>query len=262
MKRSFAQALGREFVRVALGGVHDEAELRGHRRTYVGARPGRIVRALTEAGTMNPVIAARRGRQAGRRLARRPVVGAARGARPGAEPHVPRPLPRGRPRPVGRAVPRDRQRARDHPRPAAGPAGGRSASTATPRTRRSRIARDHLLARQLERNGLTADDVTVTDDALRRVVIDYTREAGVRHLERELGKLLRKTAARDRVGRRRRRRSSIDADDVAPALGRAKFYAEVAERTSVPGVATGLAVTGVGGDVLFIEATAMDGDAA
>ena len=121
------------------------------------------------------------------------------------------------------------------------------------------IARDHLLARQLERNGLTADDVSVTDDALRAVVTDHTREAGVRNLERELGKLLRKTAARIASGTATPP-ITIDVDDVQPALGRAKFHGETAERTGVPGVATGLAVTGVGGDVLFIEATTMDGE--
>ena len=105
------------------------------------------------------------------------------------------------------------------------------------------IARDHLLARQLERNGLTADDVTVSDEALRGVVVDYTREAGVRNLERELGKLLRKTAARVASGEATPP-VAIDEDSIAPALGRPKFFAEVAERTSVPGVATGLAVTG------------------
>ena len=121
------------------------------------------------------------------------------------------------------------------------------------------IARDHLLARQLERNGLTADDVSVTDDALRAVVTDHTREAGVRNLERELGKLLRKTAARIASGEATPP-VAIDVTDVQPALGRPKFHSETAERTGVPGVATGLAVTGVGGDVLFIEATTMDGE--
>ncbi|HEY3671869.1 MAG TPA: S16 family serine protease, partial [Acidimicrobiia bacterium] len=106
---------------------------------------------------------------------------------------------------------------------------------------------------------LTADDVTVTDNALRAVVTDHTREAGVRSLERELGKLLRKTAARIASGSATPP-VTIDVDDVQPALGRAKFHAESAERTGVPGVATGLAVTGVGGDVLFIEATTMDGE--
>jgi ATP-dependent Lon protease len=121
------------------------------------------------------------------------------------------------------------------------------------------IGRDHLLARQLDANGLVPDDVTVTDDALRRVVVDYTREAGVRNLERELGKVLRKTAARIASGAATPP-VAIDADDVAEALGRPKFFAEVADRTGVPGVVTGLAVTGSGGDVLFVEANAMEGE--
>jgi ATP-dependent Lon protease len=127
------------------------------------------------------------------------------------------------------------------------------------------IGRDHLLARQLERNGLVPDDVVVTDAALRRVVVDYTREAGVRGLERELGKLLRKIAARIATNAGSPERTppspiTIDADDVVDALGRPKFFAEVADRTGVPGVVTGLAVTGSGGDVLFVEANTMDGE--
>src|SRR5262249_50568182 len=118
------------------------------------------------------------------------------------------------------------------------------------------IARDHLLSRQLERNGLDADEVAVTDDALRRIVADYTREAGVRNLERELGKALRKVATRLASGEAEAP-VTVDGDDVRTYLGRAKFFFEAADRTAAPGVATGLAVTGVGGDVLYIEATSL-----
>jgi ATP-dependent Lon protease len=120
------------------------------------------------------------------------------------------------------------------------------------------IARDHLLERQEERNGLNADEVAVTDDAIRQVVSDYTREAGVRNLERELGKVLRKVATRLARGDAQAP-VKVDVADVREYLGRPRFFFEAAERTSVPGVATGLAVTGTGGDVLFIEATRLEG---
>ncbi len=194
---SVARALGREFVRVALGGVHDEAELRGHRRTYVGARPGRIVRALTEAGTMNPVIVLDEVDKLGNDW-------------------------RGDPSSALLEVldPAQNHTFRDHYLEVdldlsdvlflatanvldtiPGPLLDRLEIIRLDgytEDEKVAIARDHLLARQLERNGLTADDVSVTDDALRAVVTDHTREAGVRNLERELGKLLRKTAATDR----------------------------------------------------------------
>ena len=195
---SVARSLGREFVRVALGGVHDEAELRGHRRTYVGSRPGRIVRALTEAGTMNPVIVLDEVDKLGNDW-------------------------RGDPSSALLEVldPAQNHTFRDHYLEVdldlsdvlflatanvldtiPGPLLDRLEIIRLDgytEEEKVAIARDHLLERQLERNGLTADDVTVTDDALRAVVTDHTREAGVRTLERELGKLLRKTAAQDRV---------------------------------------------------------------
>jgi ATP-dependent Lon protease len=260
---SVARSLGREFVRVALGGVHDEAELRGHRRTYVGSRPGRIVRALTEAGTMNPVIVLDEVDKLGNDWRGDPSAALLEVLDP-AQNHT----------------------FRDHYLEVdldlsdvlflatanvldtiPGPLLDRLEIIRLDgytEDEKVAIARDHLLARQLERNGLTADDVSVTDDALRAVVTDHTREAGVRNLERELGKLLRKTAAR-LVSERGASGAAtppvtIDRDDVQPALGRAKFHAETADRTGVPGVATGLAVTGAGGDVLFIEATTMDGE--
>ncbi|HEX2737344.1 MAG TPA: endopeptidase La, partial [Acidimicrobiia bacterium] len=255
---SVARALGRKFVRVALGGVHDEAELRGHRRTYVGARPGRIVRALTEAGTMNPVVL----------LDEVDKLGADW---------------RGDPSSALLEVldPAQNHTFRDHylevdldlsdvlflatanvAETIPGPLLDRMEVVRLDgytEDEKVSIARDHLFARQLERNGLAADEVLLGDDALRVIVTDYTREAGVRNLERELGKILRKVAARI-AGGETAPPVTIEPDSVRDYLGRAKFFAEAAERTAVPGVATGLAVTGTGGDVLFIEASAMEGE--
>jgi ATP-dependent Lon protease len=255
---SIARALGRQFVRIALGGVHDEAEIRGHRRTYIGARPGRVVRALTEAGTMNPVVV----------LDEVDKVGADW---------------RGDPSSALLEVldPEQNHTFRDHYLEidldlsdvlflATANQLDTIPSALLDRLEVIRldgytedekvaIARDHLLVRQIDRNGLHGDDVHVSDDALRRIVVDHTREAGVRNLERELGKLLRKVAARV-AGGDAVRPVEVDGEDVASLLGRPKFYAEAVERTTTPGVATGLAVTGTGGDVLFVEATAMDGE--
>jgi ATP-dependent Lon protease len=255
---SVARATGREFVRVALGGVRDEAEIRGHRRTYVGALPGRIVRAIKEAGTMNPVVL----------LDEVDKLGADW---------------RGDPSSALLEVldPAQNHTFRDHyldldldlsevlflatanvAETIPGPLLDRMEVVRLDgytEDEKVAIARDHLLARQLERNGLSADDVTVTDDALRAVVVEYTREAGVRSLERELGKLLRKVAAKVAAGERDA--VVVDAAQVAELLGRKRFFIEdVADRTAAPGVATGLAVTGTGGDVLFVEATMLAGD--
>jgi ATP-dependent Lon protease len=255
---SVARALGRTFVRVALGGVRDEAEIRGHRRTYVGARPGRIVRAVTEAGTMNPVVL----------LDEVDKLGADW---------------RGDPSSALLEVldPAQNHTFRDHylevdldlsevlflatanvAETIPGPLLDRMEVVRLDgytEDEKVTIARDHLLPRQTERNGLAPGEVEVSDDALRVVVTDYTREAGVRNLERELGKLLRKIAARV-AGGEATTPVPVDGDGVPPLLGRPKFFAEAAERTAAPGVATGLAVTGTGGDVLFIEATAMEGE--
>ncbi len=255
---SVARALGRRFVRVALGGIHDEAEIRGHRRTYVGAMPGRIVRALKDADTKNPVMM----------LDEIDKVGADW---------------RGDPSSALLEVldPAQNHTFRDHYldvdldlsevlfvatgnvfETIPGPLLDRMEIIRLDgytEEEKVAIARDHLLERQLSRNGLSADEVTVTDDALRVIVGDYTREAGVRNLEREIGKLLRKVATRV-ASASVETPVTVDAGDVREHLGRQKFWFEAAERTSVPGVATGLAVTGVGGDVLFIEATRMDGE--
>jgi ATP-dependent Lon protease len=252
---SVARALGRKFVRISLGGIHDEAEIRGHRRTYVGALPGRIVRALKDAGTKNPVMM----------LDEIDKVGADW---------------RGDPSSALLEVldPAQNHTFRDHyldvdldlSEVLFITTGNVAETIPDPLLDRMEIirldgytedekiaiARDHLLARQLERNGLNAEEVSVTDEALRLIVGDYTREAGVRNLEREIGKLLRKVATKI-AGGGVQTPVMVDGGDVREYLGRQKFFFEAADRTSVPGVATGLAVTGTGGDVLFIEATAM-----
>jgi ATP-dependent Lon protease len=255
---SVARALGRKFVRISLGGIHDEAEIRGHRRTYVGALPGRIVRALKEAGTKNPVMM----------LDEVDKVGADW---------------RGDPSSALLEVldPAQNHTFRDHylevdldlsevlfistanvSETIPGPLLDRMEVIRLDgytEDEKVAIARDHLLTRQEERNGLRSDEVEITDDALRQVVGDYTREAGVRNLERELGKVLRKVATRVASGQAQAP-VRVDAADIREYLGRPRFFFEAAERTSVPGVATGLAVTGTGGDVLFIEATRLEGD--
>jgi ATP-dependent Lon protease len=255
---SIAHALGREFVRISLGGLHDEAEIRGHRRTYIGALPGRIVRALRDAGTMNPVIL----------LDEVDKVGSDW---------------RGDPSAALLEVldPAQNHSFRDHyldvevdlsevvflatanltdtiPAPLLDRMETIAFDGYTTEEKLA-IARGYLLPRQLKRNGLEAEEVEAGDDILRSVIAEYTREAGVRQLERELGKLLRGAATRIASGEAEQP-IVLDADAVHDALGRQRFFQESVERTAIPGVSTGLAVTGTGGDVLFIEATAMEGD--
>ena len=254
---SIARATGRKFVRMSLGGVRDEAEIRGHRRTYIGALPGRLVRALRDAGTMNPVIM----------LDEVDKVGADW---------------RGDPSAALLEVldPAQNHAFRDHyldveldlsqvlfvatanvADTIPGPLRDRleiirfDGYTLAEKTA---IARGYLWPRQIERNGLRPDEVTIEDDVLRTLVAEYTREAGVRQLERELGTVLRKTATRI-ASATATAPVRIDLAVVRDALGRQKFFQEAAARTAVPGVATGLAVTGTGGDVLFVEAAVMAG---
>jgi ATP-dependent Lon protease len=255
---SIARATGRKFVRMSLGGVRDEAEIRGHRRTYVGALPGRLVRALKDAGTMNPVIL----------LDEVDKLGADW---------------RGDPSAALLEVldPAQNHAFQDHYLDveldlshvlfvATANVADTIPSPLLDRMEVIRfdgytidekvaIGRDYLWPRQVERNGLRPSDVTIHADVLRFVVANYTREAGVRQLERELGTVLRKAAARVAEGRQTTTPLVIDTAAVLEALGRPKVHQEVAARTSVPGVATGLAVTGTGGDVLFVEAASLAG---
>src|SRR6476620_7031078 len=254
---SIARATGREFVRRPLGGVRDEAEIRGHRRTYIGALPGRLVRALRDAGTMNPVIM----------LDEVDKVGADwRGDPSAALLEVLDPAQNHSFRDHYLDVELDLSQvmfiatanvAETIPGPLLDrmeviPFDGYTVDE------KVAIAKGYLWPRQRDRNGLREDEVEVTDAVLDSVVTEYTREAGVRQLERELGKLLRKTATRI-VGGGVETPVAITIDTVRDALGRQRFFQESAERTAVPGVATGLAVTGTGGDVLFVEATSMKG---
>ncbi|MGD0833375.1 MAG: endopeptidase La [Candidatus Dormibacteria bacterium] len=250
---SVARALGRKFARVSLGGIRDEADIRGFRRTYVGAQPGRIVRALKEAGTKNPVIM----------LDEIDKVGSDW---------------RGDPSAALLEVldPAQNNTFRDHylevdldlSEVLFIPTANISETILPPLLDRMElirldgyteqeklgIARDHLLPRQVAQAGLSTEEVEIGDDAILKVITDHTREAGVRNLERELGRITRKVATRIATGDVATP-VVVGSDQVREYLGRPKFDNEVKERTSVPGVATGLAVTGTGGEVLFVEAT-------
>ena len=254
---SVANALGRKFVRVSLGGVRDEAEIRGHRRTYVGAQPGRLVRALREAGTMNPVIV----------LDEVDKIGADyRGDPSSALLEVLDPAQNHTFRDHYLEVDLDLSRVlfiatANVIETIPGPLLDRMEVIRIDgytESEKVSIAKHHLVGRQLTRAALREDEVQISDEALRAIVADYTREAGVRNLERELGKLLRKVATKLASGERQAP-VVVEADDVRGWLGRPHFFFEAADRTSVPGVVTGLAVTGAGGDVLFVEASVSDG---
>ncbi|NUR42421.1 MAG: endopeptidase La, partial [Streptomyces sp.] len=258
---SVAHAMGRKFVRVALGGVRDEAEIRGHRRTYVGALPGRIVRAIREAGSMNPVVLLDEIDKVGSDFRGDPAAALLEVLDP-AQNHT----------------------FRDHYLEVELDLSDvvflatANVLEAIPEALLDRmelvrldgytedekvvIARDHLLPRQLERAGLAADEVTLDESALRKLAGEYTREAGVRTLERAIARLLRKVAAQHELGERKLPFTVTDGE-LRDLIGRPHHVPESAQdpaerRTAVPGVATGLAVTGAGGDVLFVEASLAD----
>jgi ATP-dependent Lon protease len=254
---SIANATGRKFVRMSLGGVRDEAEIRGHRRTYIGALPGRLVRALRDAGTMNPVIL----------LDEVDKVGADwRGDPSAALLEVLDPAQNHSFRDHYLDVELDLSQVMfiataNQADTIPGPLLDRMEVIrfdGYTSDEKLAIAKGFLWPRQRDRNGLREDEVSISDEVIRTIISEYTREAGVRNLERELGTLLRKTATRIASGQATAP-VEIDVDVVRDALGRQKFFQESAIRTAVPGVATGLAVTGTGGDVLFVEATSMNG---
>ncbi|AUH40671.1 endopeptidase La [Streptomyces sp. CMB-StM0423] len=260
---SVARAMGRKFVRVALGGVRDEAEIRGHRRTYVGALPGRVVRAIKEAGSMNPVVLLDEIDKVGSDFRGDPAAALLEVLDP-AQNHTFRDhyleveldlsdvvfLATAN---VLEAIPEALLDRMELVR-----------LDGYTEDEKVTIARDHLLPRQLERAGLEAGEVAVADDALRKLAGEYTREAGVRNLERALARLLRKIAAQHELGDAKLP-YTVGVDALRPLIGRPHHTPESAtdpasRRTAVPGVATGLAVTGAGGDVLYIEASLADAE--
>ncbi len=255
--RSIARALGRAFERISVGGVRDEAEIRGHRRTYIGAMPGTIIRALRDAGANNPLFMIDEIDKMGADF-------------------------RGDPSSAMLEVldPEQNQTFRDHyldlPFDLSSVMFVTTANTLdmVPGPLRDRmeviqlagyteaekleIAKRYLVPRQIERNGLTRSRIAFTDAGLRTIVTDYTREAGVRQLEREIGSVCRKVARQVAEGKVKRK-ATISEPRVRALLGKRRFFAETRRRTARPGVATGLAWTPVGGEVLFVEATAMPG---
>ena len=255
---SVARALGRKFVRVSLGGVRDEAEIRGHRRTYVGALPGRLVRAIREAGSMNPVILLDEVDKVGSDYRGDPSAALLEVLDP-AQNHTFRDhyleveldlsdvvfLATAN---VAETIPEPLLDRMELVR-----------LDGYTEAEKVAIARGHLLPRLLDRAGLTAEEVSVDDSALHLIAGEYTHEAGVRQLERSLAKVLRKVTTELSV-EPDRGPVEVTAEHLVPYLGRPRFTPESAERTSVPGVSTGLAVTGAGGDVLFVEANIAPGD--
>jgi ATP-dependent Lon protease len=254
--QSIAKAIGLKFGRVSLGGVHDEAEIRGHRRTYIGSLPGNIAQAIRKAGTRNPVLMLDEVDKLSASFQGDPFSALLEVLDPEQnntfrDNYLGVPFDLSKVLFIGTAnvldaIPpplRDRMEIIE--------------LTGYTEEEKLQIARRYLLSRQLTANGLNTAQVDVSEEALRRVIVDYTREAGVRSLERQIGALLRNAAVTIASGSAQS--VSIGADDVARILGAARFESDVALRTSVPGVATGLAWTPAGGDILFIESSRVRG---
>lgn len=256
--QSIAHAMGRKFIRMSLGGIHDEAEIRGHRRTYIGAMPGRILQSLRRVGTRNPVFMLDEIDK---------LSSDFRGDPASALLEVLDPEQNAEFRDNYLEVPVDLSQVMfittaNQLETIPGPLLDRMEViriAGYTETEKVMIARNYLIPRQLKENGLLPDEVKFTDEAIRIIIRNYTREAGVRNLEREIGGVCRKIATQ--ITENGQPDLEIDAKDVRQLLGRTRFQGneEVALRTSLPGVATGLAWTPVGGDVLFIEATKMPG---
>lgn len=255
--QSIARALGLKFQRTSLGGVHDEAEIRGHRRTYIGALPGNIIQGLRKAGTRNPVVMLDEIDKLSNSLHGDPSAALLEVLDPEQnstfrDNYIAQPFDLSRVLFIATAnqldtIPaplRDRMEIIE--------------LTGYTSEEKLQIAKRYLVARQLKANGLDSSQITITDDALDRLIRDYTREAGCRSLERKIGALIRNAAMQ--IAQAQRPQVTFEADDLDPVLGATRFENEVAQRTSVPGVATGLAWTPVGGDILFIESARLPGN--
>jgi ATP-dependent Lon protease len=254
--RSIARALGRKFIRMSLGGMRDEAEIRGHRRTYIGAMPGRIIQGLKRVGTKNPVFM----------LDEIDKVGADwRGDPSSALLEVLDPEQNREFRDHYLDVPYDLSQVMfittaNMLSPVPGPLRDRMEILELDgytEEEKVRIAQEYLLPRQIRENSLRAEEVSFAEDAIRTIIRDYTREAGVRNLERQIGTVCRKVATK--IAEEEGFSASVQAEDLTDYLGKPRFYFEAAERTEIPGVATGMVWTPTGGDITFIEATQMKG---
>src|SRR5436853_890318 len=255
--QSIARATGRKFVRLSLGGVHDEAEIRGHRRTYIGALPGNILQAIRRAGSRACVMMLDEVDKLGRGIQGDPSSALLEVLDPEQNSTF-RDNYLGVPFDLSRVMFITTANVLDT---VPGPLRDRMEVIDLPgyvEDEKFEIARRYLVDRQLKANGLSAELAEITDAALRAVIRDYTREAGVRQLEREIGAVLRNAAMKIAEGAAQHVR--IEPDDLAEILGPPRFEGEVAMRTSIPGVATGLAWTPVGGDILFIEAARTPGN--